>query len=70
MGQVCVDQAWRGRGLFDGLYAAHRQYFSGRFDLLVTEISMRNQRPLKAHARVGFVEIDHFRDEIDEWSVV
>jgi predicted GNAT superfamily acetyltransferase len=70
MGQVCVDQAWRGRGLFDGLYAGHRQHFAADFDWLVTEIAMRNPRSLAAHARAGFVEIDHFGDDVDEWSVV
>ncbi len=70
MGQVCVDLDWRGRGLPDRLYAEHRRQFSSRFDWLVTEISSRNPRSQRAHARVGFVEIDHYRDATDEWSVV
>jgi len=70
MGQVCIDQEWRGRGVFDRLYLEHRRRYSGRFDWLVTEISVRNQRSQKAHRRVGFVEIDHYRDAQDEWSVV
>jgi len=70
MGQICIDQNWRGCGLFDGLYSAHRNHFSSRFDWLVTEIAMRNPRSQRAHARVGFVEIDHYRDEKDEWSIV
>jgi GNAT superfamily N-acetyltransferase len=70
MGQVCVDEAWRGRGVFDGLYAEHRNRYAGQFDWLVTEIAMRNPRSSKAHARVGFVEIDRYLDDSDEWSVV
>jgi len=70
MGQVCVDEAWRGRGLFGKLYDEHRNRFAGQFDWLVTEIAMRNPRSLKAHARVGFVEIDRYVDDTDEWSVV
>jgi GNAT superfamily N-acetyltransferase len=70
MGQVCVDPSWRGRGLFDRLYAEHRARYADRFEWLVTEIAMRNPRSRKAHARVGFVEIDHYRDDTDEWSVV
>lgn len=70
MGQVCVDQAWRGCGLFDKLYSEHRKRYSGRFDWLVTEIAIRNPRSRKAHARVGFVEMDHYCDDKDEWSVV
>ena len=70
MGQDCVAEAWRGRGVFDALYATHRAVYSPRFDCLVTEIATRNPRSLRAHARVGFVEIDRYRDETDEWSVV
>jgi GNAT superfamily N-acetyltransferase len=70
MGQICVDEAWRGRGIFDRLYDEHRNQYAARFDWLVTEIAMRNPRSLKAHARVGFVEIDRYRDASDEWSVV
>lgn len=70
MGQVCVDRSWRGRGLFDGMYAAHRHHFAADHAWLVTEIASRNPRSLKAHARVGFVELDHFTDATDEWSVV
>lgn len=70
MGQVCVAEAWRGRGVFDALYAQHHAVYSPRFDCLVTEIATRNPRSLRAHARVGFVEIDHYRDATDEWSVV
>jgi hypothetical protein len=70
MGQVCVDEAWRGCGLFDKLYDEHRNRYAGQFDWLVTEIAMRNPRSLKAHARAGFVEIDRHLDDTDEWSVV
>jgi L-amino acid N-acyltransferase YncA len=70
MGQVCIAEAWRGRGVFDALYARHRAVYASSFDCLVTEIATRNPRSLRAHARVGFVEIDRYRDETDEWSVV
>ena len=70
MGQVCVAKAYRGKGVFDRLYAAHREYLHGKFDASVTEISERNPRSLKAHARVGFEELDRYRDATDEWVVV
>lgn len=70
MGQICIDRAFRGSGLFDRLYAAHRQHFSGRFDRVVTEVATRNTRSMRAHERVGFREILRYRDAIDEWSVV
>jgi len=54
MGQVCVDAGYRGVGLFDRLYAAHRALLGERFSLCVTEVAARNARSLAAHARVGF----------------
>jgi hypothetical protein len=70
MGQVCVAEGWRGRGVFDALYAEHRRAYADRFDVLVTEIAPRNGRSMRAHARTGFVEIDRYRDATDEWSIV
>lgn len=54
MGQVCVDAGYRGAGLFDRLYAAHRALLADRFGVCVTEVAARNARSLAAHARVGF----------------
>ena len=70
MGQVCVAKTHRGLGVFDALYAAHRQSYASRFELLVTEISERNTRSLRAHARVGFRVVHRYRDETDAWNVV
>jgi GNAT superfamily N-acetyltransferase len=70
MGQVCVAEAARGQGVFDALYAGHAAHYADRFDLVVTEVAMRNTRSLRAHARVGFETLDVYRDEVDEWGVV
>jgi hypothetical protein len=70
MGQVCVGGAFRGQGVFDALYQGHREHYADRFDVLVTEIATRNGRSMRAHQRVGFVELDRYRDATDEWSVV
>src|SRR5688572_12085605 len=53
MGQICIDKAYRGKGLFDQLYQKHKEVYSPRFNLLVTEIATRNKRSLRAHERVG-----------------
>jgi hypothetical protein len=70
MGQVCVDERWRGHGVFGRLYDEHRNRYAGQFDWLVTEIATNNPRSLQAHARVGFVEIDRYADDTAQWSVV
>ena len=70
MGQVCVDRHYRGQGLFDRLYAAHREHYGSRFDFMLTEISVHNPRSIKAHERVGFKTIHQYRDAVDDWLVV
>jgi ribosomal protein S18 acetylase RimI-like enzyme len=70
MGQICVDKAYRGQGVVEQLYRAHREYFSDKFDLLVTEISAKNPRSLKAHQKAGFEVIDTYPDNGEVWDVV
>jgi ribosomal protein S18 acetylase RimI-like enzyme len=70
MGQICVNKAYRGQGVFDMLYHKHRDVYMDRFDFIITEISTSNTRSIRAHERVGFTTIDTFSDHIDEWVVV
>ena len=70
MGQICVHPDYRGKGVVQLLYQFHRQQFSPTFDILVTEISTRNIRSLKAHLKTGFTIIDTVHDEEGEWHVV
>lgn len=70
MGQVCVAKAWRGLGLFDALYAAHRALFKDRWDLCVTDVALRNTRSLRAHERVGFERLLTYTDATDTWAMI
>jgi L-amino acid N-acyltransferase YncA len=70
MGQIAVAQAYRGTGVFDALYAAHRTCYRDRYDVVVTEVATRNTRSLRAHARVGFRTVLTYRDATDEWALV
>jgi len=70
MGQICIDKAYRGQGLFERLYAHHKSLYQSKFDLFVTEISTSNYRSLRAHERVGFQVMHMHRDSLDEWVVV
>jgi RimJ/RimL family protein N-acetyltransferase len=71
-GQVCVDKAFRGSGLFDRMFEHYRQVYSPHFDFVVTEIAARNERSLRAHERVGFEVVHSYVDPtLDEtWRVV
>jgi GNAT superfamily N-acetyltransferase len=70
MGQICISKSYRGRGVFDALYAGHRAELASRYARCVTEIATRNTRSMRAHERVGFRIIDTYRDATDEWALV
>jgi GNAT superfamily N-acetyltransferase len=72
MGQVCVAEAYRGQGVFDGLYAAMRAQYRDQYDFVVTEIAERNQRSMRAHERVGFKPLHVYPDAStgETWHVV
>ncbi|HKO94276.1 MAG TPA: hypothetical protein VJU61_24150 [Polyangiaceae bacterium] len=70
MGQICIAEAFRGQGMVPALYQAHQLHYAERFELLVTEISTRNARSLRAHERVGFEPLHRYRDNVDEWQIV
>ncbi|WP_448520160.1 N-acetyltransferase family protein [Rhodoflexus sp.] len=69
MGQICIAESHRGAGLFDKLYFAMRDQLKGRYDLVVTEVSYRNQRSMRAHQRIGY-KIIHSYDHDERWAVV
>ena len=72
MGQVCVADGYRGQGLFDQLYAHHRTIYGGDYQLLITDISARNTRSIRAHERVGFRPLREFYEPGagETWIVV
>jgi ribosomal protein S18 acetylase RimI-like enzyme len=70
MGQICVASRWRGQGIFDLLYRAHRRHLGPSYECTVTEVATRNERSMRAHVRVGFTVIDRYRDETDEWALL
>ena len=70
MGQICVDEAYRGLGIFDGLYQKHKDTYSRDYDCCITSVSTRNLRSMRAHLRVGFKIIHTFRDLTDEWNIL
>jgi ribosomal protein S18 acetylase RimI-like enzyme len=70
MGQICVAKQYRGRGVFDALYAAHREHLGARYARCVTEVATRNTRSMRAHERVGFTILEQYRDATDEWALL
>lgn len=70
MAGICVHADYRGKGVFQMLYDGHRQFYGGRHEMLITDISVSNARSMRAHERTGFRTIHKYRDQQDEWQVV
>jgi ribosomal protein S18 acetylase RimI-like enzyme len=70
MGQICIAKEYRGKGIVPMLYNKHKEIYSSQYDFILTEISTRNIRSLKAHEKIGFKTIHYHRDQLDEWAVV
>lgn len=69
-GQVCVDRAYRGRGLLARLYEQVRLSAPKTYALCVTEIAVRNQVSIRAHERMGFEAISSYSDGSEAWAIV
>jgi len=70
MGQICVAKDYRGKGIVTMLYGKHKEVYGHQYEFLLTEISTRNARSLKAHEKIGFQNIYTYTDLMDEWNVV
>jgi hypothetical protein len=57
-GPVCVDQAARGLGVLEAMYAHALACLPGREAILF--INASNTRSLKAHARLGMMQVANF----------
>ncbi len=69
-GQVCVDSAFRGRGVLSRLYDHVRKTVPQSYDLCITEVAVRNSLSIRAHERMGFEEISRYNDGSEDWVVV
>ncbi len=70
MGQICIADGYKRKGLFEKLYLKHKEVYSKQFDYCITEVSSSNTPSMKAHEKVGFKTIYTFCDTTDEWHVL
>ena len=70
MGQICISQHARGKGVFEQLYLKHKEIYSHKFELCLTEVSSSNPRSMKAHEKTGFQTIHNFDDQTDNWNIL
>jgi L-amino acid N-acyltransferase YncA len=70
MGQICIAKEFRGMGLFQQLYDVYLKRYMPLYGMVVTEISTMNKRSMRAHKKVGFVEVaTHTDSEGITWVI-
>lgn len=69
-GQVCVEKAYRGYGLFKLMYKEMKNRLSNQYQLCVTDVSQRNTRSLNAHLKTGFEIAGTYPYDDEIWHTV
>ncbi|MBM2803518.1 MAG: acetyltransferase domain protein [Deltaproteobacteria bacterium] len=60
-GPVCIDRAYRRKGLLRGLYEAQKRELAGKFEVGVALIARNNPHSVQAHvAGLGMTEVGEF----------
>ena len=60
-GPVCIDRAYRRRGLLRGLFEAQKKDLAGQFEVGVAFVSRANPHSIEAHvAGLGMTEVSDF----------
>ncbi|GGG37186.1 hypothetical protein GCM10011414_03220 [Croceivirga lutea] len=70
MGQICITKAYRGKGLFRGLYSAMQDFTKPKFEAIITEVDTKNTRSINAHSAIGFKELTRYFADDHEWSLI
>ena len=70
MGQVCIHKEYRRKGIFGGLYEKMKTTLSPSFDCIITCVSDRNPRSLRAHAKVGFHCVHRYSSHGENWEIL
>ncbi|NNE77330.1 MAG: hypothetical protein HKN31_09690, partial [Pricia sp.] len=70
MGQICIDKAFRGKGVFRQLYETMRLTLLPEFASIITEVDAENLRSLHAHYAIGFTDLKTYRAGGRVWRLI
>lgn len=71
MGQICIDKNYRKQGIFKGLYQFMKtDICANKYNSIITEIDIKNERSLNAHQSVGFTLLKDFKADGKNWRIV
>ena len=70
MGQICIDKAYRGTGIFRGLYDFMKKELQNDLPTIITEVDAKNIRSLNAHLAVGFEITKTYNANNHKWHII
>ncbi len=70
MGQVCIDKAYRKRGIFRKLYETMKEKHIPPYSCVITEVDHKNQRSLQAHLAIGFAALSTYHSGGQDWELI
>jgi len=70
MGQVCVDKAYRKRGIFRALYNYMKENISKEYNAIITEVDVKNIRSVNAHKAIGFTILKEHKSNHQTWQLI
>ena len=70
MGQICIDKGYRKQGVFRKLYETMLLEIQPRFDSIITEVDLMNNRSLQAHYAVGFKLLSKYHSGGQDWALI
>lgn len=70
MGQICISEKFRKKGIFRGLYQFMEEALKGSYKGLITEVDLKNKVSLGAHYAVGFTSLKQHRSNNQDWDLI
>ncbi|WP_298340372.1 GNAT family N-acetyltransferase [uncultured Algibacter sp.] len=70
MGQICIDKAFRKKGIFRGMYSKMRDEIKQEYNAIITEVDETNLRSLNAHYAIGFKVLISYHSNNQDWEIL
>lgn len=70
MGQVCIAEEYRKKGVFRKLYETMKVSVQPEFNAIITEVDEKNTRSLNAHYSVGFKDLKTYSSGGQDWKLI
>ena len=70
MGQVCVAKEYRSMGIFRKMYKHLADYLRPHFELILTDIDLKNKRSIEAHKACGWIDVAQYHAQNSDWQIV